>query len=61
MKKLFVIAGNRAQYDDWCRRAVAACRYPDTYYVYVSGVDTLRGYSDPDGICVGTWQQRPDI
>lgn len=62
MKKLFVIAGNRQQYDNWCSTVIRAKRYgPETFFIYVNGADTLRGHSDPDGICVGTWQNRPDI
>jgi hypothetical protein len=62
MKKLFVIAGNRQQYDNWCSMVIRAKRYgPETFFIYVSGVDTLRGTSDPDGICVGSWQNRSDI
>ena len=29
--------------------------------VYVSGVDMLKGYSNPRGIFIGTWKKRNDI
>lgn len=62
MQKLFVIAGNRHQYDAWCSKVVAARRYgPETFFIYVNSAETLRGYSDPNGICIGTWHLRADI
>ena len=56
MKK-FVIAGTSSQFYDWMRKN----GYSHTVWRYVSGLDTIRGYSNPHGIFIGTWYERPDM
>ena len=59
--RLFIIAGNKQEYNDFCRIAIEKQVYPDYYLAWVSGPDSLRGYSNPSGICTGSWKTRPDI
>lgn len=62
MNNFFVIAGNKQEYDNYCRKQIEAqLVYDDKYFVWVSGPDTFRGYKDPVGVCTGTWRDRPDI
>ena len=62
MNYFFVIAGNKQEYMDYCRKQVEAqLMYDDKDFVWVSGPDTFRGYKDPNGVCTGTWRDRPDI
>ena len=60
-KRLYIIAGTKHQFDLWCLDCARDRRYPETNFIYVSGADMLRGISDPDGLCIGTWKDRPDI
>ena len=56
MKK-FAIAGNSNQFYDWMRKTNRS----HTDWIYVSGPDTLKGISDPHGVFIGTWYERPDM
>lgn len=60
MLKFFVIAGNRQEYDEFCKRAIRNQTYPNRYFVYVNSPDSLRGFSDIEGVCTGTWKDRRD-
>lgn len=59
--KFFVIAGNRNEYDEFCKRAIRNQTYPNRYFVYVNSPDSLRGFSDIEGACTGSWKDRPDV
>ena len=64
--KYFVIAGTHDQYVDWKKR-----NHPEMLLngeiqnlsdiVYVAGAETLKGYSNPRGIFIGTWYTRSNI
>ena len=59
--KLYVIAGTKFEYDQFCRKSIAENRFSDTHFVYVSGYESFKGQINPNGICIGTWKDRPDI
>ena len=67
MSKIFVIAGNRAEADQWIKShlekramsGVTTLSWSD--YVVVTDVTRLKGYSDPHGVFIGTWRQRKDM
>jgi len=68
--KVFVIAGNKHQYEDYRKR-----KYAEEYlktgmqggqkihrsFYYVHDEYTLRGVRNPHGVFVGTWRDRKDI
>lgn len=67
MSKIFVIAGNRAEADQWIKgnlekrknSGVTTLSWSD--YVVVKDPVTLRGYRNPSGVFIGTWRQRKDM
>jgi len=66
MSKIFIIAGMYDQFRVLRNRLAEAmidenipCRYTD--FVYVGGVDSLRGYRDPWGYLTGTWQDLKEL
>ena len=66
MTKTFVIAGTKEEAQRWIKQDLEK-RYPNntslslSNYVYVDGVDRIKGYSNPHGVFVGNWLGRPDI
>ncbi len=67
MSKTFVIAGNHDHARIWIKEDVdKRYRAGETSitlsdYIYVSGPEQLRGYSDPHGVFIGNWYERKDI
>ena len=67
MSKIFVIAGNRAEADQWIkshlekRAMIGVTTLSWSDYVVVTDVTRLKGYSDPHGVFIGTWRQRKDM
>lgn len=67
MSKIFVIAGTREQANQWIKSnlekrsksGVTTLSWSD--YVIVNDPVKVRGYSDPHGVFIGTWRDRPDI
>ena len=70
MDKIFVIAGNNAQFEEYKRRKIEEMlakgyvdyvdfRYDDI--VYVSSANVLAGVSNPHGVFIGSWRERKDI
>ena len=68
MSKTFVIAGSFIQANDWIQQNITY--HANTHgawrsflgdYIIVSDSSKLRGTSDPHGIFIGTWYERPDI
>lgn len=59
MNKIYIIAGNKTQYDVFIGK-LPISEHP-TLYHYVSGPDSVRGIRDPHGLFIGTWSMRPDI
>lgn len=65
--KTFVIAGTYAQGMAWVRQNISD--YVTTHggwrslsdYVIVKDAISLKGYSNPHGVFVGTWRDRKDI
>ena len=67
MSKIFVIAGNKYQAEDWIKknlekRAMSGeTTISRSQYVYVDDATKLRGIRDPRGVFIGTWRERWDI
>ena len=65
MIKHYIIAGNHNEFDTWKKKPeIQAIAYLENYFhefVYVSGLDSLRGIHEPHGKLIGTWYNRPDI
>lgn len=65
--KYFVIAGNRSEYMDFVHKKVnelfqcGQTSITFSHFVYVDGVDNLKGYSDPRGWFVGSWREKKGI
>jgi len=53
----YVVAGNWNQYMDYCKKKAG----DDIHYIYVTGVERLRGLSEISGVFVGTFHERLDI
>lgn len=60
-KKLFVIAGNMKEYQEFVASCAESGRYNGYMPMYVSSANILRGTIDPEGTCIGTWKERLDI
>lgn len=59
MTRVYIVAGNRSEADNYIRmRSVTANR---NLYYYVAGPDYLRGIVNPHGVFIGSWQYRKDI
>jgi predicted nucleic acid-binding protein len=67
MSKIFVVAGSYHQAKEWIKQDIekrinaGQTSLTLSHYVYVSSAADLRGYSDPHGMFIGTWKERPDI
>ena len=62
----YIVAGNRQEFDVYCRRKFDECvsvepRMKPLNYVYIDSADRLRGLSEVHGFKIGTYKQRPDI
>jgi len=56
--KLFVVAGNYQEFEDFViRKRMKGFTYD---FVYVSGADMLRGMTTIRGFYIGTYRERPD-
>ena len=58
---LYVIAGDKKEFNDFLLRNDKTNQYPNTIFVYVRSAEAFRGVQNPNGICIGTWKDRPDI
>ena len=58
---LYVIAGTKKEFNDFVLRSVESDRYRDTNFCWVGHSDVFKGQVNPNGICIGTWKDRPDI
>ena len=67
MSKIWVVAGNYNQAQGWIKKDLdrrwdaGETTISKSEYVFVHDVVQLRGHSNPRGVFVGTWRQRPDI
>ena len=67
MSKIFVIAGNSHQAEQWIKGnlekrkndGVTTLSWSD--YVIVRDPTKLKGYSNPHGVFIGTWRYRTDM
>lgn len=59
MTYMYIVAGNKFEFDAFVRRK-AQNPTGDTYR-YVSSPDVLRGLCDVHGLYIGTYLKRPDI
>jgi hypothetical protein len=57
-QRVWVICGNSSEYHNYVRSKPLN---EDKKYHYVGDVYTLRGYSNPHGVFVGSWKHRHDI
>lgn len=58
---LFVISRTWEEYEKFKIDCLNNGKYPKHKFVYVSSVNILRGYSNPDGVFIGEWWERSDI
>ena len=58
---LYVIAGDKKEFNDFVLRNVETNRYRETNFVMVGSAEAFIGVQNPDGICIGTWKERPDM
>lgn len=65
--KYYVVAGNYTQFHTFIKKKAGELWLSGnhevtlSHFVYVSGVDQLRGISNPTGWFYGTWYERTDI
>lgn len=65
--KVYVVAGNHNEAYEYINRKIAErISNGETVnkigdYVYLDKVNRLRGVSNPHGVFIGTWRERPDI
>ena len=61
--KHFIIAGNHQQFKEFVNKKLSSLTesFRFTDFVYVSGPEIFKGYSNPHGWFIGTWRERPDI
>lgn len=66
-EKYFVVCGSREQFNVFVKRKTdelwnkGHTSITFSHFVYVSGVDQIRGNSNPSGFFIGTWYMRDDI
>ena len=58
---LFVISRTWGEYERFKINCLNNGKYSDHKMVYVSSVNILRGYNNPDGVFIGEWWERSDI
>ena len=58
---LFVISRTWEEYERFKINCLNNSKYPNHKFVYVSSVNILRGYANPDGVFIGEWWERSDI
>ncbi len=58
---LFVISRTWEEYERFKINCLNNSKYPNHKFVYVSSVNILRGYNNPDGVFIGEWWERSDI
>jgi hypothetical protein len=56
----YIISGNHNEFNAWKKKPEILENYFHQF-VYVSGVDSLRGIREPHGKLIGTWYNRPDL
>jgi hypothetical protein len=69
-KKIFVVAGNQIEAENFIKKKVVELNggltihetpFKPRDFQYVYGPEAMRGHSDPQGYCCGTWREREDI
>jgi hypothetical protein len=66
MGPIFIIAGNHQQYKTFIPKKAKELWTPDynislSHFHYVTGSETLQGYSNPTGYFIGSWIERKDL
>ena len=61
--KHFIICGNHNEFKEFVNKKLSSLTesFRFTDFVYVTGPEIFRGYSNPHGWLIGTWRERPDI
>lgn len=57
----FVLAGNNREYVEYLKKARINNSDKGYSIIFLDDPVRLRGYSDIDGVAIGTWYKRPDI
>jgi hypothetical protein len=69
-RKIFVVAGNQIEAENFIKKKVVELNsgltihetpFKPSDFQYVYGFGVMKGYSDPQGYCCGTWRERKDI
>jgi hypothetical protein len=58
---IYVIAGNRSEFDEWCRSNMVSSHSPLIRYVGEGQGDMLRGLRNPNIIPYGSYHERRDF
>ena len=58
---LYVIAGNKKEFNDFVLKSVETDRHRYTNFVWVGSAEAFIGVQNPNGICIGTWKDRRDM
>ena len=67
MTKIFVIAGNFEQANDWMKKDIkrrweaGETSITLSHYIYVDSITRVKGHSNPHGVFVGSWRERKDL
>ena len=67
MTKIFVIAGNFEQANDWMKKDIkrrweaGETSITLSHYIYVDSPTRVKGHLNPHGVFVGSWRERKDI
>ena len=61
--KLFIICGNHQEYQEFVNKKISSLTesFRFTDFVYVTGPEIFKGYSNPHGWLIGTWRERSDM
>ena len=64
--RIFIVAGNHEQYKQWVKKNIDRFYAKNTSislsnFVYVSGPEIFRGYSEVHGYYIGSYKDREDI
>ena len=60
MEKYFVISGSYEEAKSWIERNGERLNREQLYPIFLSGIEKLRGVSEPRGVFIGEWYKRSD-
>ena len=61
--KHFIICGNHNEFKEFVNKKLSSLTesFRFTDFVYVTGPEIFKGYSNPHGWFIGTWRERSDM